>query len=111
MSLSIFDNNGEMIMDIPVTIATGTAFDNNLGDTAILTVKFNTAADITYKANTKLYFYANITEGATTETVCFSTTGASGTLAAGTTPFTIGNDSSFTAAATATGKVYYYSAA
>ena len=98
-------------MDIPVTLTNGTALDSNLGDAALLNVNFTTSADITYKANTKLYFYAVLTEGTTTQTVCFGMNGASGTLAAGTTPFTIGNDSSFTAAATAAGKVYYYPAA
>lgn len=97
-------------MDVPVTIQQGTALDTDYGDSAILTVNFTTSADIMYKANTTLYFYAVLTEGTTSQTICFETTGSTGTLAAGSTPFTIGNVSNFTAAATAAGKIYYTAA-
>jgi hypothetical protein len=96
-------------MEVPVTITTGTAFDINYGDTAILTVAFETAAAITYKASSTLYFYAVITEDTTTETVCFELTGGANPLPANTYPYVVPNTSAFTDAATATGKVYYTS--
>ena len=98
-------------MDIPVTIATGTEFDPDYGDTAILMVSFTTQSSITYKTGTILYFYAVITEDLTSQTVCFELSGGANPLLAGTKTFTIPNASEFTDAATATGKVYYTAAA
>jgi hypothetical protein len=97
-------------MDIPVSITNGTAFDTDYGETAILNIAFTTANPITYEASTTLYFYAVITEGATSQTVCFELTGGANPFPASTTPYTIPNTSDFTAAATATGKVYYSAA-
>lgn len=94
-------------MNIPVTIVTGTQFDADYGDSAILTIVFTTQAEITYKAGTTLYFYAVIAEGATSQTVCFEMTGGDNPLPVGSTSYTIENTLDFTGAATATGKVYY----
>ncbi len=97
-------------MEIPVTIATGTAFDVDYGETAILTVSFTTESQIVYKEDTTLYFYADITEDLISQTVCFELTGGANPLPTGTTSYTIPNTSDFTDAATATGKVYYTAA-
>jgi enolase len=97
-------------MDVSVTIQNGTAFDTDLGDTAILTVSFTTANAITYEASTPLYFYAEITENLISQTVCFEMDGGANPLPAGTNAYTIENSSAFTASATATGKVYYTAA-
>jgi hypothetical protein len=97
-------------MDVTVSITNGTAFDTDYGETAILIVSFVTANSITYEASTTLYFYAVITEGATSQTVCFELTGGANPFPASTTAYTIPNTESFTASATATGKVYYTAA-
>jgi hypothetical protein len=94
-------------MDIPVTITNGTPFDSDLGEEGILTVVFTTETEITYKANTTLYFYAEITEDALEQTVCFPLDGADNPLPIGSTSFTIENTTGFTSAASATGRVYY----
>ena len=101
---------GNAIMEIPVTIATGTAFSTDYGETAILTVSFTTQAQITYKADTTLYFYADITEDLISQTVCFELSGGANPFPASTTSYTIPNTSNFTEDATATGKVYYTAA-
>ncbi|ODU55737.1 MAG: hypothetical protein ABT01_05540 [Clostridium sp. SCN 57-10] len=97
-------------MDIPVTIASGTAFDADLGETGVMTIVFTTQANITYKTGTALYFHAVITEGANSQTVCFELTGGANPYVAGEKSFTIANTKDFTDAATATGKVYYTAA-
>jgi hypothetical protein len=97
-------------MDVTVSITNGTAFDTDFGETAILIVSFETANPITYKASTILYFFAVITEGATSQTVCFELSGGANPLPASTTSYTIPNTEAFTVAATATGKVYYTAA-
>lgn len=97
-------------MDIPVSIVSGTPFNTDYGEAGILTVVFTTQGIITYKTGTTLYFYAVITEGATSQTVCFEVTGGDNPLPAGASSFTIANTSDFTDAATATGAVYYTAA-
>ena len=97
-------------MEILVTPLTITAFDEDLGEEGLLTLSFTTAAQITYKANTTLYFYAVITEGANTQTVCLTLTGGANPLPIGTTSFTIPNTEGFTDQATAAGTVYYTAA-
>lgn len=97
-------------MEILVSIANGTAFDTDFGETAILTVSFTTANPITYATGTTLYFFAVITEGLVSQTVCFELSGGANPLPAGTTSYTIANTLDFTVAATATGKVYYTAA-
>lgn len=97
-------------MDIPVTITNGTAFDTDYGETAILFVQFTTANPITYETGTTLHFYAVITEGATSQTVCFELSGGANPFPASTKSYTIPNTEDFTASATATGKVYYTAA-
>lgn len=97
-------------MNIPVSIVSGTPFDTDYGEAGILTVVFTTQGDITYKTGTTLYFDAVITEGATSQTVCFEVTGGANPLPAGASSFTIANTSDFTVAATATGAVYYTAA-
>lgn len=97
-------------MDIPVTIVSGTPFDADSGESGILEVVFTTQDEITYKAGTDLYFYAVITEGSASQTVCFKASGGSNPLPEGDTSFTIPNTSEFTAAATAAGSVYYTAA-
>lgn len=97
-------------MDIPVSIVTGTSFDTNYGETGILKVEFTTQGEITYKTGTTLYFYAVITEGATSQTVCFEVVGGDNPLPAGSSSFIIENTSDFTSAATASGAVYYTAA-
>jgi len=98
-------------MTIPVTITAGTPFDENLGDSALLTISFITDDDITYKTGTPLYFYAVISEGTISETVCFKLSGGDNPLLEGTTSFVIENSMDFTDSATATGKIYYTAAA
>lgn len=97
-------------MDIPVSIVSGTPFNTDLGEAGILNVEFTTQGEITYKAGSTLYFYAVITEGATSQTVCFPLTGGDNPLPAGSSMFTIENTSEFTVAATASGAVYYTAA-
>lgn len=97
-------------MDIPVTIAAGTAFDADYGESAILTVSFTTESQIVYKEDTTLYFYAVITEDLVSQTVCFEVSGGANPLPVGTTSYTIPNTSDFTDAAIASGKVYYSAA-
>lgn len=94
-------------MDIPVTIANGTAFDADYGESAILMISFTTQNPIAYETGTALYFFAVITEDLISQTVCFELSGGADPLPAGTTTYTIENTSDFTDAATATGKVYY----
>jgi hypothetical protein len=97
-------------MTIPVSITNGTAFDADLGESAILDIAFTTANPITYETGTALYFLAVITEDATSQTVCFELTGAANPLPAGTQTYTIPNAMDFTGDADATGKVYYTAA-
>lgn len=97
-------------MDIPVTIVSGTPFDTDYGESGILEVAFTTQGEIVYKAGTDLYFYAVITEGSASQTVCFKVSGGSNPLPAGDTSFTIPNTSEFTVAAAAAGAVYYTAA-
>jgi hypothetical protein len=94
-------------MDIPVTIASGTPFDSNLGEESILTIVFTTQEAITYKEGTTLYFYAEITEDLLEQTVCFPLSGGANPLPIGSTSFTIENTEGFTDEAEATGKIYY----
>lgn|GEM_PF-1376396 len=94
-------------MDIPVSINNGTPFDSDLGEEGILTVVFTNTSEITYKANSTLYFYAEITEDTLEQTVCFALSGGANPLPVGSTSFTIENSEGFTSAAEATGKIYY----
>lgn len=96
------------MVDVAVTVANNTQFDEN-EESSILTITFTNTTAFTPKNGTNYFYVATLTENSTSQEYTFSKVGAGTEIDASTAvPFTVENTMSFTSSAVVSDQAIYY---